>query len=67
MLFNRCPSASLQRYHFCTAGFCDGFTTFPRESLFLLLSGSYRAFLFCSLGSLMLGIAAFLAGYVMAR
>ena len=55
---------------FLTAGFCGGFTTFSafsKESVILLQSGNYTAFILYILGSTVFGIFAVMAGFVLAR
>ena len=69
-LFNRHAHFSSHAYLFLTVGFCGGFTTFStfsKESLILLQSGQYRAFLFYASGSVLLGILAVMAGYAIIR
>ncbi len=69
-LFNRMPNASPQLNLMLTVGFCGGFTTFStfsKESLNLLQSGSYTTFALYALGSLVLGIAAVALGYAIAK
>ncbi len=57
-------------HFFLTAGFCGGFTTFSafsKESVILLQSGNYAAFLLYVLGSAVFGIFAVMAGFVLAK
>ena len=55
---------------FLSVGFCGGFTTFStfsKESLALLQTGSYLTFALYAVGSVLLGIAAVALGYLIAK
>ena len=55
---------------FLSIGFCGGFTTFStfsKESLALLQTGSYLTFALYAVGSVLLGIAAVALGYLIAK
>ena len=65
-VFKRYSNLPFCAYLFLTVGFCGGFTTFStfsKESLLLLQTGQYRAFLIYALGSVFLGLLAVVAGY----
>ena len=55
---------------FLSVGFCGGFTTFStfsKESLALLQSGSYLTFILYAVGSILLGLAAVALGYLLTK
>lgn len=55
---------------FLSVGFCGGFTTFStfsKESLALLQTGSYLTFALYAVGSVLLGIAAVALGYLISK
>ncbi len=55
---------------FLSVGFCGGFTTFStfsKESLALLQTGSYVIFALYAVGSILLGLAAVALGYLLAK
>ena len=59
-------SSPVQLNLFLVTGFCGGFTTFStfsKESLALLLSGSYQSFCLYAAGSVLLGISAVFVGF----
>jgi CrcB protein len=64
------PSMSLELRLMLTTGFCGGYTTFSAysyETALMLESGNYSRAAIYSLGSVVLGLLATFAGFVLAR
>lgn len=67
---SRCTNGSPGLALFLTTGFCGGFTTFStfsKESLMLLQSGSFLPFFLYAFGSLILGILMVAAGFILTK